>query len=262
MHSETLRTRTHAPVVLTSALESTRAQPSRFSASLSIDTTASTVLPTLEFELANVADIEAITKIVSSYPDNHEHAQSRGFLRGRFDRDEYLQLIQDRCIRKITDGKRLVGFASVLPWAHKLISAERGITKFRIASIGCHWIEYNYSPVIKAGNISYIAEVAVDPKFPNAGARLIKLLPSLRAEYPQNYLVTTCSEVPVPNIHSATLVQRLGFERIGYVSLPFRLMNVGQYPGKIKLVVPFQSGIWSMKPLNLEMNRLAPGSEK
>ncbi len=204
----------------------------------------------VHLEPAVSQDLDSIIRLVSTYPDNDERAQNRGFLRGRFTAKEYLQLIDDGCIRVVRENEKVKGFISVLPWSHELIGPERFVTKVRFGPIGCHWTGDDYSAVVKKGSITYIAEAAVATDASGAAAHLIRALPQLRAESPDNYLVTTCSEAPIANLHAATLVQRLGFERIGYVWLPFRPMSVGPYPGKIKLVAPFQSGIWCMKPLN------------
>lgn len=201
-------------------------------------------------EIATIGDLGAILQIVSLYPDNAPQAKNKGFLRGRFSPQEYEQLVEDGCVRVIRENDKTAGFISVIPWSHSLIGPERMVTGLRIGPIGCHWTKDDYSTVVKRGNISYIAEAAAHPSAPHAGAQLIRGLMQLRTENPENYLVTTCSEAPVVNLHSASLVQSLGFERIGFVWLPLRPMSVGPYPGKIRLVTPFQSGIWCMKPLN------------
>lgn len=200
-------------------------------------------------EAAQARDLSAILKIVESYPDNHNLAQTHGFLRGRFSPKEYEQMIKDGCIRVLRENEIVTGFISIFPWAHPLIEAERRAANLKIGPIGRHWIGEDYSPTVKRGNITYIAEAGVDPEVEGAGARLIRGLSGLRQEFPENYIVTTCSEKPISNLHSAMLVKKLGFERIGYVWLPFRPMNVGPYPGSIHIVTPFQSGIWALRPL-------------
>lgn len=202
-------------------------------------------------ELATESDLEDIVKLVSKFPDNSETAIEKGFLRGRFTPEEYKKLIDDRCLYVVRENNQAVAFASVLPWDHSMLALERAVVTLKLGPVKiqlCRWTGKDYANIVESKPILYIADAAVSPDAPHAVSRLIDGLYKLRSENPNTYIVTTCSEAPLPNAHSAQFVKRIGFERVGYVWLPARPMSVGVYPGKIKIVSPFQSGIWLLEP--------------
>ena len=208
-------------------------------------------LKTSEIEFANKEDLAGITTLVSQFPDNSVQAGEKGFLRSRFTPAEYQKLIDDKCLYVVRDKNQVVAFASVLPWNHPLLAPERASVNLKVGPLKiqlCRWTNKDYSTVVESQPILYIADAAVAPNAPHAVSKLIDGLYRLKAQNPNSYIVTTCSEAPLPNTHSAQFVKRLGFERVGYVWLPARPVSVGPYPGKTKIVSPFQSGIWLLEP--------------
>jgi hypothetical protein len=208
-------------------------------------------LKTSEIKFASKEDLNGITTLVSQFPDNSIQASEKGFLRGRFSPAEYQKLIDDKCLYVVRDKNQVVAFASVLPWNHHLLAPERASVNLKVGPLKiqlCRWTKKDYSAVVESQPILYIADAAVSPNAPHAVSKLIDGLYSLRAQNPSSYIVTTCSEAPLPNTHSTQFVKRLGFERVGYVWLPARPVSIGPYPGKTKIVSPFQSGIWLLEP--------------
>jgi hypothetical protein len=202
-------------------------------------------------ELATETDLEGITTLVSKFPDTSSQATEKGFLRGRFTPEEYKKLIDDKCLYVVRENNQVVAFASVLPWNHSMLALERAVVTLKLGPLKiqlCRWTGKDYADVVESKPILYIADAAVSPDAPHAVSKLIDGLYKLRSENPNTYIVTTCSEAPLPNAHSAQFVKRIGFERVGYAWLPARPMSVGAYPGKTQIVSPFQSGIWLLEP--------------
>ncbi|MGE3756516.1 MAG: hypothetical protein AB7H97_02105 [Pseudobdellovibrionaceae bacterium] len=202
-------------------------------------------------DLATERDLNSIVALISKFPDTAQSASEKGFLRGRFTREEYRKLIKDKCLHVVHENGEVVAFASVLPWNHQMLSLERAVVSLKIGPLKiqlCRWTSKDYANIVESEPILYIADAAVSPESPHAVVKLIDGLAKLRSQNPNSYIVTTSSEAPLPNAHSAQFLKRIGFERIGYVWLPARPMSVGEYPGRTKIIFPFQSGIWVIEP--------------
>ena len=203
--------------------------------------------------LAAPGDLPAILRIATALSDAAPEAEIRGFLRARFRPRHYLRLIEDGCVRAARVQGEVVGFATVIPWRHPLIAAERAAIQWgpRALHLGfVQWSHEDCTPIARSGKLMYIAEVATDPQRPRAAHRLLPLLLNLYGEYPDCAFFSVCSELPLVNVRPAVLYHRLGLRRVGCVRLPFRFVRCGPYPGRWSVVAPFQSGIWLKSPLH------------
>lgn len=202
--------------------------------------------------LAAPGDLPAILRIAAALSDTAPEAETRGFLRARFRPRQYLRLIEDGCIRTARVQGEVVGFATVIPWRHPLIAAERAAIQWGPQALHLGFVQWSHedcTPIARAGKLMYIAEVAAAPQHPRAAHRLLPLLLNLYGEYPDCSFFSVCSELPRVNVRPALLYHRLGLRRVGCVRLPFRFVRCGPYPGRWSVVAPFQSGIWLKSPL-------------
>lgn len=209
--------------------------------------------------MAVPGDLPALLRIASSLPDTVPEAETNGFLRARFSPRQYRRLIEDGCIRVARNQGEVVGFAAIIPWRHPLITLERAATQWGAGPLHLgfvHWTGTDFSPLARAGNLMYIAEVAIAPGQPRAAQRLLRVLLNLYGEYPEAHFLSACSEIPKVNVRPARLYHRLGLQRVGCVRLPFRFIKIGPYPGRWSVVAPSQSGIWLKTPLR---NPARPG---
>ena len=208
--------------------------------------------PPPESRVAVPGDLPAILRIASSLPDNAPEAERNGFLRARFSRRQYRRLIGDGCVRVARIQGEVVGFASVIPWRHPLITRERAAIRWGAGPVHLGFVDWtgeDFSQLARTGNLMYIAEVAIAPDHPHAAQRMLRVLLNLYGEYSEAHFLSACSEIPKVNVRPALLYHRLGLQRVGCVRLPFRLVRSGPYPGRLSVVAPSQSGIWLKTPL-------------
>lgn len=155
-------------------------------------------------QLATPEDCEAILTINQSVNVNTADSKERGFLIYRYEESKLLPLIKmGRVIVAKAEGV-VVGYVVFQPWN----ASEMEETRSQIATVRSPKLDLFHLP-----SLIWISQVGVAFSATRMGVGRA-LYHALFSKFPGHAFAATIAEVPFENRASATLHQKLGFERI------------------------------------------------